>query len=212
MRIDLLDLFDTREIVNPSTIAKIELEAGSIKATVFGYPWWRSPKGRPNEGTLTMTFQGIEYALIDHGTLIYDFEDHLDIFWGGSWNALPWRQGASGSIYCNRPIPDPVAVFVAVENYLSEQTCPFGPEEFLHSYGGDGFLTSFKNLVESPGYYLGGGPAPICHLICAELDRQGVTYKLHGATGENDDPELQYFSLTGQTFIVCEKAFAEFDD
>lgn len=207
MSIDLLDLLRTREIVHPSRITAAELSHRQLRVSISGYPWWLSD-GERKEGTMVIVFSGVREGLLDVGDLLdFDDDEALDQSIGVSeLSDLEWTDKGTGyAIYCTEPLPDPLGLYAAVEDYLWSVSAIRSARDYLNMPQGS--LARFCNLVEANLYLVGSAPSNLADIIVAELQRRKVKYSLVATSRTSHDG--LFVELGGSRFI-CDSATAEF--
>lgn len=205
MRVELIQLLRERQLVHPSRIVSAALEGRELRIAVEGHIWWRNTpapaEGKINFSFSTVTGSGQLEALFDSGD-----DEALETFDVSATSELPWAQPDAYSIYCSSRLPDALAVFTAVQDYLLAERAPRIPGDFLNA---GSQLSQFLKITASACYLLATGPDSICKIVRSELDRQSVPYTVLAANGHAESP--LFVRLGGLTFF-CDSAVAEFDE
>jgi hypothetical protein len=205
MRSDLLELLRQREIVHPTRIASVEASHRRLRLTIAGYPWWRTTEEAEDE-EVVFSFEGVTDGLLDAQTLL-DFEEDeaLELF---SLAPLPdqgWADGGTSfATYCFHPLPEPMTLYAAVEDYLWNAGAPRSARDYLNVP--EGSLARFCALTGEGSYLVAQAPERLHRLIGAELRRQGVTHNV--LANERPMPRGLFVQIGGTSF-VCESATAE---
>jgi len=138
--------------------------------------------------------------LMDH-----DWDEALEDFEIGLTSTLDWAQPNQFNIYCSAPLPQPLTVYTAVENYLLTARASRKPGDFLN---GADRLDEYLKITASMGYLLATGPASIHDLVVRELHAQSVPHTVLATIGK---AEGRLFVRFGCSTFFCETALAEFD-
>jgi len=205
MVIDTIQLLREREIVFPCRIVSSILADREFRVTVEGYPWWRDQAGDA-QSQITFRFAGVSNGNLDLNALL-DHEEHewLEQFEIELTSTLEWANPDQFGIYCSAPLPNPIAVYTAVENYIFASRAPRTPGDYLN---GAHRLGSFLEIATSSGYLLATGPEPIRSIVVAELESQSVRHTVHETKRHAESRLL--VRLQGSAFF-CGAALAEFD-
>jgi hypothetical protein len=202
MQVDLVELLQSHPIVHPSRIASATFETGQIVLTIEGYPWWRDSADFSAEDRITFRFGDVTSGEVDPvGLLDADDDEALEDFEIAETSALGWAQPARFNIYCSAPLPHPLDIFTALEDYL--RGSQRRPADFLNC--GDE-LANFLRMTASPGYQLARVPEAIRKLLQAILVTQDVPHTIIETAG-NCEGKL-FVRLAGSAFF-CDTAVAE---
>ncbi|MGH6996674.1 MAG: hypothetical protein ACREEO_00710 [Phenylobacterium sp.] len=136
---------------------------------------------------------------------VADEDEALDDFEIRPIAEVAWAQPADWSIYCSAALPDPMAIYVGLHDFLAREGAFHTPADFLN---GAAEISRFTAMTQTPGFMLGGGPECVRALLCAELERQGVPFSVvHTMT----DVESRLLVRLGGSSFVCDTAVAEFE-
>jgi hypothetical protein len=205
MVIDAIELLREREIVFPCRVASSSLADREFRLSVAGYPWWRDEAGDA-EGKISFRFAGVTRGSLDMAPLLDHTEDEwLEEFEIQFTSTLDWADPNQFSIYCSAPLPNPIAVYTAVENYIFASRALRTPGDYLN---GAFRISSFLEIATSSGYLLAIGPEPIRSIVVAELKSQSVRHTVLEAKRHAEARLL--VRLQGSSFF-CDAALAEFD-
>jgi hypothetical protein len=119
---------------------------------------------------------------------------------------VEWAQPHTLSIYGNAPLTEPMKLYMEVHDYLQTRGSFYRPNYFLN-FGR--LLTDFQKITSSKSYLLARGPDSICRVICSHLDTQNVKYNV--ITGPAQ-PETRLWVRLGSSHLLCNAAYAVFDD
>jgi len=156
---DILELLRQREIAHPSRLVSASLSAGEFRLIIEGYPWWRDGAA-PAEGRIIMRFAGITSGDLDlAGLLSADENEVLEEFEVHLTSDLNWAQPEKASIFCSAPLPNPILVFTAVQDFLATSNAALTPADFLN--GGDR-LSRFIEITSAPDFCLRGDLSASC--------------------------------------------------
>jgi hypothetical protein len=205
MVIDAIDLLREREIVHPSRIVSSFLGDGEFRLSLAGYPWWRDRAG-DDEGRIGFRFSGVTSGSLDVRRLL----DHVEVEWLEQFeieltSTLDWANPHQFGIYCSAPLSNPLAVYMAVENYIFDSRAIRSPGDYLN---GADRLSTFFEIATSSGYLLATGPELIRSIVVAELKSQSVPHTVHETERHAEGRLLVRFQ--GSAFF-CGAALAEFD-
>jgi hypothetical protein len=205
MVIDTIQLLREREIIFPCRIVSSILADREFRLTVAGYPWWRDQAGDA-ESQITFRFSGMGTGNLDLSSLL-DYEDHewLEEFEIDLTSTLDWADPNQFSIYCSAPLLNPVAVYLAVEDYIVASNALRTPGDYLN---GANRLSTFLEIATSPGYLLATGPEPIRSIVVAELNSQSIRHTVLETKRHTQGRLL--VRLQGSAFF-CATALAEFE-
>lgn len=205
MVINAMDLLRGREIVHPSRIVSSTLADGEFRLSLTGYPWWRDQPGN-DDSRIGLRFSGVTSGSLDVKMLLANWDDEwLEEFEIELTSRLDWANPDQFGIYCSAPLPNPIAVYTAVENYIFASRALRTPGDYLN---GAGSLGTFLENASSCGYLLATGPEPIRSIVVAELESQSVRHTVHKTKRHAEGPLL--VRLQGSAFF-CGTALAEFD-
>jgi len=205
MIIDAMDLLRGREIVHPSQIVSSTLADGEFRLSLAGYPWWRDQTG-DDDSKIGFRFSGVTSGSLDVKMLLANWDDEwLEQFEIELTSTLDWANPDQFGIYCSAPLPDPIAVYTAVENYIFASRALRTPDDYLN---GAGRLSTFLENASSCGYLLATGPEPIRSIVVAELKSQSVRHTVRETKRHAEGRLL--VRLQGSAFF-CGTALAEFD-
>ncbi|KSB90608.1 hypothetical protein AS593_21765 [Caulobacter vibrioides] len=203
MRRDLYGLLQERSIVHPTRVEAITWRQGRLSVEVSGWRWWDASCPNPaTDGAITFVFDEVTEGRFLLDRLDRD-DEMLDEFEIRLVAETPWARSADWSIYCSAAVPDPLAIYVAVEDYLRRNEARFGVEDFLNQGSG---LRAFIEMTKAPGFLLARAPECIRDLICEELDRQCVRYSVVQTVA---DTESRFLVTLGRSTFFCEGAIAE---
>ena len=205
MIVDALELLKEREIVHPSSVVSSHIEAGEFQLVISGCPWWRGER-EVTEGQITFRFSGVTDGQMDLPALLgREADEALEDFAVNLTSSLDWVSSEVFGIYCSAPLPDPLKVYVAVENYLLAAGASWTP---IHYLNGARRLDQFLEFTASAGYLLATVPRSIRDLVVRELEAQGVH---HTVVATKRYPQGRLFvRLLGSAFF-CRTAVAEFE-
>ena len=205
MKTDLLDLLRQREIVHPTRIAAVEVSHRQLRLTIAGHLWWRETE-RTEDEQVVFSFEGVEEGLLDAETLLDMEEDEaLELFEVSPMAEQGWAHGGTSyATYCSEPLPEPLRLYAAVEDYLWDVGAPRSARDYLNVPHGS--LTRFCELTKAGSYLVAEAPEHLHHIISAELLRQDVT---HNVIANERPSNHGLFVQIGGTSFVCESATAE---
>ena len=205
MKTDLVDLLRQTQIVHPTRIVAVEGKHRQLRITLAGYPWWRAAEGSEEE-QIVFSFEGVEEGLLDAETLLDMEEDEaLEVFRVSPVSAEGWfNEGTFYSTYCSEPLPHPLTLYAAVEDYLWEAGAPRSARDYLNVP--DGSLARYCEVARASSFLVAEAPQCLHTIIKTELVRQNVKHNV--LTSERaSKPRL--FVQIGSTKFVCECATAE---
>lgn len=205
MKTDLLDLLLQTEIVHPTRIVAVEARHHELRITIAGYPWWRGTEGGEEE-QIVFTFEGVEEGLLDAETLLDMEEDEaLEVFRVSSLSGEGWaNEGTSYSTYCSEPLPHPLRLYAAVEDYLWEAGAPRSARDYLNVP--EGSLSRYCELARASSFLVAEAPQRLHIIITTELLRQNVRHNV--LTSERPLKQGLFVQIGGTNFM-CERATAE---
>jgi hypothetical protein len=206
MKADLLTLLLTREIAHPTTIKSIVLQGGALRVAIEGYAWWRQSSGPADEGAIEFVFEGLCEGALDVTSLAQG-DEALEYFSITSLKTARWAQPATHAIYCSAPVPDPLALWLALERHLKSENAFWTPDRFFNC--GE-TLSRFVELCAAPSFLVAQAPASVADAIHAELVRQRV--KFNTLTGAAREPEGWLLVRFDDTGFLCTAASAVFED
>ena len=205
MRIDLLDLLADREIVHPTRISAVTWAGSELVLSLTGYRWWEQAcTDRRADGAIRFVFGGVADGTL-RPSIMDDDDEALEDFAIRPITDVPWAQPADWSIYCSAALPDPMAIYVGLHDFLAREGAFYTPADFLN---GAAEISRFTAITQTPGFMLGSGPECVRALLCAELERQGVRFSVVHTMRDVDSRLL--VRLGGSSF-VCDTAVAEFE-
>jgi hypothetical protein len=202
---DLLELLRRQEIVHPTRIVAVEAGHRRLRLTIAGYPWWRTTE-RAEDGQVVFLFEGIEEGLLDVQTLL-DFEEDeaLEFVNVSPLSQHGWADGGTSfATYCSEPLPEPLALYAVVEDYLWDAGAPRSARDYLNIQ--DGSLARFCALTRASSYLVARAPEHLHRLVEAELARQHVA---HNVIAHERPMATGLFVQIGGTSLVCESATVE---
>jgi hypothetical protein len=168
MKTDLLELLNRTNIVHPTRIVGIEASHLQLRIKVSGNQWWRNDGGA-EEGQIVFTFDGIGEGLLDPKTL-FDMEKDkaLEIFEVSLLSEKEWANaGTSFATYCSEPLPDPLQLYLIIEDYLWNAGALRSARDYLNIPNGS--LLHFCEIAGTGSYLLAEAPPRIHELVLEEL-------------------------------------------
>lgn len=210
MRIDLVELLRTRTIAHPSRIVTIESRCASeVRIAITGFPWWLENPPTDKDGQITFHFVGITDGTLDAEIFQSDpFNEDLEYFDVRPLTELEWSKGAHCDVYCNGPLPRSLNVYATLHEYLQSVDCPYGPERYLNM-GDGGSLRELSEIATSKSFHLCRGPETICDVVSAEIEKIGTGFNV--IKGKESSSGLIFVRIA-QSHLICQSAFAIFDD
>ncbi len=91
---------------------------------------------------------------------------------------------------CHKPLPDPIAVYIALENHLRSLDAFKTPEDFLNGLGplssGYGSMAGFLRISASQSFQVAEVPTVLVPVISQALENQRVPFSMieHRAPAE----------------------------
>jgi hypothetical protein len=150
MVIELIQLLREREICHPNRVVSSTFEAGEVRLSLEGYPWWHGRTSNDVDRSIAFRFSGLTSGELPLMTLLNNGDDealeHFDI---RLTSELEWAQPAQSEIFCSMPLLRPLAVYMAVEDYIRKAWALRTPGDFLN--GADN-LRHFLEITASSGY------------------------------------------------------------
>ena len=205
MRIDLLDLLAVRGIVHPTRISAVTWAGSDLVVSLTGYRWWEQAcTDRRADGAIRFVFGGVADGTLQP-SIMDDDDEALEDFTIRSIADVGWAQPADWSIYCSAALPDPMAIYVGLHDFLAREGAFYTPADFLN---GAAEISGFTAITQTPGFMLGSGPECVRALLCAELERQGVRFSV---VHTMRDVESRLLVRLGGSSFVCDTAVAEFE-
>lgn len=206
MENDLIDLLRARRIVHPTRIAAVQIEHRQLRLTITGTPWWRDA-ARSQEEQITFSFDGVGEGLLDPETLLDMEEDEaLEVISVSPLSQEGWAdKGARYDTYCTEPLPKPMSLYAAVEDYLWSADVPRTARDYLNVP--DGSLSRFCAIATTSSFLLARAPQEIHRIVLEELQRQKVSYNV--LTNEQRPDDRLLVRIGGSRFI-CSRATAQF--
>lgn len=208
MKIDLIELFKRREICHPTQIRSLEFRNSCCSLYLSGFPWWLDTADLDDRAQIVFRFEGIEDANVSRGWFLPDpAHEDLEEFSVERMNEQIWNMGVSAQVFCSSPLPDKLAVTVALDEFLGSSGCPYGTHYFLNnSYGNS--IRGFEEVTSSSNYQICSGPKAVCDEVTKELARQNVQYSVVEQQTEDDH---RLFVKWHGGFMICQSAIAEYE-
>jgi hypothetical protein len=204
MRIELPDLLAQKPIIHPTRVERVTICGDRMVVLVSGYPWWGEAQGDTGSSSITLVFEelssgNLPVCLNDSG-----LED-LEEFSVQSLAEIGWAQPAIEEIYCNGPIPDPVALYAMFQAHLHSAGAFITVGDLLNQ---GTVLVDFLRLASGKSFLLARTPTALTALLRAELDGQSVPHTVvaHKSRFEN----RLWVRLNGQSFF-CARAYADIE-
>lgn len=144
--------------------------------------------------------------MLDAETLL-DMEENeaLEVFRVSSLSEEPWADGDTFyATYCSEPLPHPLKLYAAVEDYLWDAGAPRTARDYLNVPAGS--LSRFCAITSTASFLLAQAPQHIHEIVLAELQRQNVSHNV--LTSERSSRPSLFVEIGGTSF-VCERATAE---
>lgn len=213
MRVELVELLNNREICHPSRIVSLYTNFDSnLRIEVIGYPWWLETPTPDFDRKITFYFKGITDGCLDSDIFSTDgSEEDLETFsvWPLSENKC--AEGDHCDVYCSSPLSRPLDVYATLHDFLLSNNSPYGPDHFLN-FGRSGSLNEFANIASSTSFLLYSGPEALCKIVCDELKKFGTDFNVIKDIGwSTNSNELICIQFSRQ-HIICQSAYAIFDD
>jgi hypothetical protein len=209
MRIELLDLFQSKEIAHPTCISSMTILNGTLRVLVTGYPWWKEHRAFSDGGQLELCFEGLSEGSLDVTLASGDEDDFeaLEDFAVRSLEGVEWAQPSSHHIYCSAPLKDALRLYAAVHDHLVDVGSFRTPQDFLN-FDFNGKLSGFLSHAGSNSFLVARAPQSISQIICDELIRQGVPHDILTITLP---PEQRLWVTLGSANFLCDTATAIFE-
>lgn len=206
MRRRLIDLLAERVIAHPSRILRATVERGDLRLEVEGWRWWDGTDGA--DGRLELVFAGLLGGALDATLLGLSSDDEdLDVLMVSPLAEEPWAlTGRIHSLYCQGPLPDPLAVHAVVHDLLVGRRAPRSPFDYLN---GGSTLDRFRWLTSRGNFLLSRAPPDLHVLIADEVARQAVP---HSELVADYPATTDLFVRLGDASFICTDAWAEWDE
>lgn len=175
MRMDLAQLLLDRPIVHPSRIVAATLESREFRVRILGFPWWSDEADRSRDHGIEFIFGGVGEGIIEPVDLDSEYDEALENFSVVASDSLPWAEPRGSAIYCNAPLTKPLEVYLTVHDFLASHGAFRRAWQYLNCPG-DEQLKPFVLITRTRSYLLGNFPPAVRELVCAELDKQKVSY------------------------------------
>jgi hypothetical protein len=209
MPVDLRDLLRSHHVVHPSRILSADLSNGGLRLFITGYPWWLDKNDPVTEEAITFDFTGVSEGSLDLADVLHPHNNEaLDRFEVCSLTDIEWALPDAFQIFCHEPLPDPVALYSKLQDYLRMARAIKGARHFLNvdSFPGRaGALSRFTQVVKSQSYLIARGPERVRQVICEELHRQSVSSNTLPLPDKSDDRLLVRL---GCSWFYCVAAVA----
>lgn len=206
MRVELIELLADREIVHPTTISSVVWAQGELVMSITGYRWWEQPySGRKSDGAIRFIFGGVTGGALRCDEFHPEDDEALDDFEITPVADVGWAQPKDWSLFCSSAIPQPMALYVGLHDFLAREGAFYAPGDFLNCATE---ISRFVAMARAPGFMLGQGPGCVRDLLCAELERQGVVYNVIQTLA---DQESRMLVRIGGSSFLCNSAVAEFE-
>ena len=121
MQTDLVPLLRGYSRRYPARIVRISCADRDMRWTLRGDPWWRGDIPFQDEAEITFIFKGIESGLLDltwHP--VFEDDEILELFDISRLAEHEWARPRDSAIYAYAPLPDPLALYARIEDYLWE--------------------------------------------------------------------------------------------
>jgi hypothetical protein len=137
----------------------------------------------------------------------FDFQDDeaLDAFELLAASDVAWAQPSDWSIFCSGPIPEPLPIYVRLDDFLQGERSFLAAGDFLNQADK---LSAFIEMTGSPSFLLARGPACVRDLLCSELERQAVP---HNVLSTMADTGPNFLVRLERSAFLCRGAEAELD-
>jgi hypothetical protein len=210
MRMELIKLLHSNEIVHPTTIKAANFHQGRLSISVSGYPWWKPPGARAVDGSIELIFNGLSEGTLDACISNLDFsgnehDEALEDFGVEPLSSFAWAPPDVHSIYCSSALREPASLYESLDNYLVTNDSYRRPLDFLNSCA---TLSQFRELCASNSFLLARCPDAIRELLCVHLVREGVAFNVISTSAT---PENRLRVKLGNSDFLCDEAIAEFD-
>lgn len=204
--IDLAVLLRDRQVCHPSRITAVVLKDRNLQVRVSGYPWWNDKADPGCDHRIRFVFGCVGQGGLDFWDFDPEFNRALEPFSVIASDDLPWAQSSGSAIYCSTPLPKPLKIYLAINDFLASYSAFRQAEQYLNCQH-DGKLTTFIQTTQTNSYLLGQFPPAMRDIVIAELDEQKVRYSELPRVFEK--PERLLVTIQGSQFF-CETAEAFF--
>src|SRR5262249_15642785 len=130
MKIELIELLQTKTVIHPSSVTSVELRGGNLRVFLSGYPWWRDTQKQVDLG-YEFLFQGVKGDIVrivaEFGPDGEAWDEALDDLFVQPIANADWAQPQVCELYCSEPLKDALALYVALERHLQSVDSYFLP-------------------------------------------------------------------------------------
>lgn len=213
MRVSLIELLLEKEVAHPTRFVETVLVSQRLQLKVAGCPWWDEAADQDKDHEMELVFEGIEEGILSLADFSAGDDEALSDFEVVFRSDVPWASRSVAAIYCETPIPKPLDIYMAVQDYLSSY-CAFRSASHYFNLVDTMSLEWFVKLTQEKSFLLGKFPAEIRDLVSEHLTQQQVSFsEVAMSTEAGDDAaakQLMVMIRTSQFF--CESADAVFED
>lgn len=134
-----------------------------------------------------------------------DYDEALETLQVSPSSEQEWADGGTSfATYCSEALPEPLKLYVLVEDHLWGAGAPRSARHYLNVPHGS--LAGFCKGTATGSYLLAAAPERLHHIISAEVLRQSVR---HTVLVRERPPTQGLFVRIGGCSFVCESATAE---
>ncbi len=175
MKIDLLSLLASHEIIHPTRLLGFSASRGKLRFELQGYVWWK-PVHSPSESNISFIFSEVDAGQLDMSIFdaYTDQDEVLEDFSIETAKPGDWDEDAEIAIFCQSAVPDPEGLYARLHGHLQRERSWKGPHDYLNSMRGQ--LKRFAALTQTPPFLLSRAPESVNRFLATELDSQGVQY------------------------------------
>ncbi|MEH6631132.1 MAG: hypothetical protein V7776_09905 [Halopseudomonas aestusnigri] len=208
MRIDLIELLNSKELCHPTKINFMESTfERQFRIEVSGYPWWLGNSQTPSEGKICFHIEDIIEGCVGAEVICRDCsEEDLENLSANLLAEQEWAKGVQCEIFCSSPLADPFSLYAYLDDYLGSLSCPYSANKYLNM-GHEKSFSNFRNITLEKRYLLSNAPEKICVVICEFLKGQKVDFNVIKSKDISGD--FIYLTL-GEGYFICGKAYATY--
>lgn len=211
MKLELIKILEKLDSLPTGSVTSMQARKSVFELTIRGEPWWTDfasniweERQEQPEEQFKLLFSGLSHTRIDVAELLsFQHEELAESIIVRPLKDEKWVGGDTYNIYGSEPLPNPLALYAELSDYLTRIGAPSTASDYLNIARS---ISNFCEITQAPTYLISDAPSAPTKVICDELDRQGVRYT---TVAFKHAMPTGLFVQIGRTSFTCQEAVIE---